>query len=137
VLGLGMAIAVAPLTTVVMSAAGDRHGGVASGVNNAIARVAGMLAVAVLGAVAVGQFGAALERRLEGEAVSMEIRQQLRAEVAKVAEARVPQQVRSPERERLGRAMHESFLHSFRVVMLIASTLALLGAAAITWGKFQ
>jgi hypothetical protein len=124
-----MAIAVAPLTTVVMRSAGERHGGVASGVNNAVARVAGLLAVALLGAIAVGEFSASLDRRLLDAQVAPEIRQELRGEVGKLAEARVPREVRGSDREKIERLMHASFLQSFRVVMLISSCLALVGGA--------
>ncbi|ALG05953.1 MFS transporter [Kibdelosporangium phytohabitans] len=58
VFGLGLTTVVAPVTATVLAAAEDRHAGVASGVNNAIARTGGLLAVAVLPAVA-GLNGAA------------------------------------------------------------------------------
>jgi hypothetical protein len=64
VLSLGMAASVAPLTTTVMGAVEERHAGIASGVNNAVARVAALLAIAVVGAVVSAQFGGAVERRL-------------------------------------------------------------------------
>jgi hypothetical protein len=127
---------VAPLTATVMGAVEDRHAGVASGINNATARVAGMLAVALLGAVAVGTFGAALDDRLVELQVPPELRRILHDEVPKLAEAQVPPQVGGADRETVARALEESFVWSFRLTMLIAAGLALLSAlcAALTIG---
>jgi EmrB/QacA subfamily drug resistance transporter len=66
--GLGLAITVAPLTTTVLNSVEERHAGVASGVNNAVARVAGLIAIAALGAVISAQFASTLDDRLsDGE----------------------------------------------------------------------
>jgi MFS family permease len=128
VLGLGMAVSVAPLTTTVMSAAESEHAGTASGINNAISRVAGMLAIVLLGALAVGVFGAALDRRLAELQVPPEIRRALNAEVPKFAEAKVPPQIEGEQRRMLEKVLDESFVRSFRVAMLVAAGLALTSA---------
>jgi hypothetical protein len=102
---------------------------VASGINNATARVAGMLAVALLGAVAVGAFRARLDARLDALPISAEVRAALEREATKLAEAEVPPQVTGDDRQRLQLVLAESFVGSVRVVMLTASVLALLSGA--------
>ena len=128
VLGLGMAVSVAPLTTAVMQSGGEQHSGVASGVNNATARVAGMLAVALLGALAVGAFRTTLDTRLARAQVPTEMRTLLRAEAAKLAQAKVPAMRDELERQAVTRMLHESFVRSFRLVMGIASVIAVLAS---------
>ena len=66
VFGLGLSAMVAPLTATVLDSVDERHTGIASGINNGVSRVAGLLAIAVLGAVIAGQFGAAIDDDLAG-----------------------------------------------------------------------
>ena len=70
VFSLGLAMTVAPLTATVLDAADRRHAGIASGVNNAFARVAGLVAIAFVGLVISAQFGSAVDRRLDGTATA-------------------------------------------------------------------
>jgi EmrB/QacA subfamily drug resistance transporter len=126
VLGLGMAVSVAPLTTTVMQSAEERNGGIASGINNATSRVAGMLAVALLGAVAVGAFRADLNQRLAAAQVPQELRATVLSEASKLAEAKAPAVRDERQREEIARMLHEAFVSSFRVVTLLMSGMALL-----------
>jgi EmrB/QacA subfamily drug resistance transporter len=70
--GLGLAITVAPLTTAVLNSVEERHAGLASGINNAVARVAGLLAIAALGAVITAQFASSLDNRVANDSLGVE-----------------------------------------------------------------
>jgi hypothetical protein len=130
VLGLGMAVSVAPLTTVVMGAVSSSHSGTASGINNAVSRVAGLLAIALFGIVVSGVFGSTLDRRLDSLNLTAEARQALSAQRNRVAAAEVPVEVSGETRAAVQQAIAESFVAGFRVVVLLAAGLAVAGAAS-------
>lgn len=65
IFSIGLVLTVAPLTATVLSDADESNAGVASGVNNAIARVAGLLVIAAIGAVISSQFSSALSQRID------------------------------------------------------------------------
>lgn len=128
VLGLGMAISVAPLTTTVMNSVTDSHAGIASGVNNAVSRTAGLLAVAVFGLIMFQAFNGCVAQRLNLIAISVDARQALSAERLKLAAAEIPQSVNEETRVAIKQAIDECFVFGFRRVMLVGAGLALAGS---------
>lgn len=126
VLGLGMAVSVAPLTTTVMSSVKQNRAGVASGINNAVSRTAGLLAVAVLGIVMLHSFNSHLDRRLQTLQIPPELRQSLDQQRNKLAGAEIPKNVVPALEQTLKEAVDESFLAGFRRVMAVSAGLALL-----------
>jgi EmrB/QacA subfamily drug resistance transporter len=128
VLGLGMAVSVAPLTTTVMNAVGERRAGIASGINNAVARAAGLLAIAVLGLVLQHGFNRALDARVSALDLTPEARQTLDNQRTRLAGADFEGDLAPATRAGLRRAISESFVSGFRLVMVIAALLALLSA---------
>jgi EmrB/QacA subfamily drug resistance transporter len=131
VLALGMAITVAPLTTTVMGAVEDEHAGAASGVNNAVARVAGLLAIAVFGLVLVSTFDRQIKPRLDRVELTASARATLDSELSRMAGADVSAiAMDAVQRAAVQRSIEEAFVSAFRLVMLGAAALAL-GAAAV------
>jgi hypothetical protein len=134
VLALGMAVTVAPLTTTVMGAVATRFAGVASGINNAVARTAGLLAIAVLGIVVASVFDSTLHDHLTALSASPAVRHALEAQRSKLAGTTIPAGVGAATHAALRRAVDASFVAGFRMAMLAGAVLALLSAltAAVT-----
>jgi EmrB/QacA subfamily drug resistance transporter len=130
ILGLGMAISVAPLTTTVMNSVAQNRAGIASGVNNAVARTAGLLAIAVLGIVMLHVFNDRLDRRLKESDLPVSVSQSLQAQRTKLAAITLPEDQDPATRQLIRRAIDESFVSGFRTIMAIGAALAL--ASAIT-----
>jgi len=128
--GLGMTISVAPLTTAVMNSVPQNHAGIASGVNNALARTAGLLAIALLGIVMLDVFKSQLDRHLQESKFPPAISESLRAQSTKLAAIALPQNQDAATQQSIRRAIDDSFVSGFRVVMLIGAILAT--ASAIT-----
>ncbi|HKH56968.1 MAG TPA: DHA2 family efflux MFS transporter permease subunit [Rubrobacter sp.] len=126
--GVGMALAITPLTTVALGSVDREHSGLASGVNNAVARVAGLLAVALLGLFVYGVFSMSLDARLDRMDLSREVRSEMEAEKAHLGAAEAPEGVEAATAGHIERAIDESFVTGFRVVMLVSAGLALTSA---------
>jgi EmrB/QacA subfamily drug resistance transporter len=131
-LGLGMATSVAPLTTVVMTSISADRAGVASGANNAVARVAALLAIGVFGVVMLQAFNSAIDRQLDGMRLPPEARRQLDNDRAKLAATEAPPMLDLETAASVRRTIADSFIVGFRWVLMLAAALAVLGAL-ITW----
>jgi EmrB/QacA subfamily drug resistance transporter len=132
VLGFGMAVTVAPLTTIVMNSVSKDRVGSASGINNAVARIAGVLAIAIFGIVMVRAFGAELNHSLAHLSLSPAILQELHADEIKLAGLQVPHGLNPSTSTAIGESVKEAFVFGFRIVMLACAGLSL-ASAAVAW----
>jgi predicted MFS family arabinose efflux permease len=130
VLGLGMAITVAPLTTTVMGAVESQHAGTASGINNAVSRVAGLLAVAIFGVVLLRAFDARARASLNHLQLPAAARSAVEQELPKMAGAGVDAipALDSPQRAAVHDAISGAFVFAFRLVFCGTALLALVAA---------
>ncbi|HTJ25227.1 MAG TPA: MFS transporter [Candidatus Limnocylindria bacterium] len=127
-LGFGGAFFIAPLTTTVFDAVPTEKSGIASGVNNAVARCAGLLAVAVFGILLTAVFDRGFDARLGRHHVGPRTAQIARVERAKLYAGSVPGDVPAEDREAVGDAVREGYLAGFRSVMLVSAGVCVLAA---------
>lgn len=132
VLGFGMAITVAPLTTTVMNAVGEEHAGTASGINNAMARTAGLLAIAIFGVVLTHVFNGQLDRQLAQLSLPPDIIEAVRGQRSRLAGISLPPGISPGLSTSLKRAIGLAFVAGFRQVMLLSAALAL-ASALVAW----
>ena len=118
VLGLGMAISVAPLTTTVMNSVDQNHAGTASGINNAVSRIAALLAVAAFGVLLTYVFQSALDWNLNRLGVSPAARAHVEAQRSRLAADETDDQLAR-------QAIDEAFVAGYRVVLWVAAGLTL------------
>jgi EmrB/QacA subfamily drug resistance transporter len=132
VLGLGLAVSVAPLTTVVMTSVGQDRAGTASGINNAVARVASLLAIAILGIVTVKVFSFSLDRSLASRPLPPGILHYIESNEIKLAGLDLPSGLEPEITVEIRALISGAFIYAFRIVMLICSGLSL-ASALVAW----
>ncbi len=131
-LGLGMALTVAPLTTTVMDAAPAPLAGTASGINNAVSRLAGLLAITLLGLAMIAVFGSHLADRLQALPLPEGAYHALWEARTDLAALRPPAGLPAEAARQVRTAVNEAFVAGFRVISLAMAALALLGAV-VAW----
>ena len=130
VLGLGMSISVAPLTTTVMNSVDAAFAGAASGINNAASRVAALLAVALFGLIIAVIFNRSLESQFARADVSPGVAEAVEQQRGKLAAIELPPSTDARDTALARQAIEEAFVTGFRWVMLISAALALASAAS-------
>jgi EmrB/QacA subfamily drug resistance transporter len=136
VVAFGMVISVAPLTTTVINAVPTHQTGVAAGINNAVASVANLMAVAILGALALGLYNHAIDSNLEARSLSAatsvpgEVKQALAAAHGQFVSAPALAMIHGNDRQIAETMIKRSLAQSIRVIMLVSAALALAGAAS-------
>jgi EmrB/QacA subfamily drug resistance transporter len=130
IVGLGMAITVAPLTTDVMNSVDENHVGAASGINNAVARVAGVLGVAVFGIVMVYAFRLSLGQALARLSLPAQILAEIHAQETKLAGLAPPAGLDAATTAAIREIIRQGFVFGFRIVMILCAGLSFVSALA-------
>jgi hypothetical protein len=130
ILGFGMVVSVAPLTTTVINAVPAHQVGVGSGINNAVSSVANLLAVAILGGVAVASLDHALNQHLQGAALSEAAKHAIEAARGQLVIEPALANIQGADRAIAQLILKGALAESVRSVLLVAALLALGAAAA-------
>jgi len=131
--GLGMAATVAPLTATVLSSVEAGHSGLASGVNNAVARVASLIAIAAIGAVVAGSFQSRLDSDLAGNRLGAPARAAVAVDRGRPLVTKVSN-IPTVDRAAVRTALVDASVHAFRIGILVAGILAIIGGLAALVG---
>lgn len=136
VLGLGMAVAVAPLTTTVMNAVPAHYAGTASGINNAASRAAGLLAIALFGILMFTVFSLQLQRELSQLGLPPQTSEAVFTSRRDLAALTPPDTLTTEQRGAVECAVNIAYVTGFRVVMGVSAALALV-SVLIAWGMIE
>jgi len=128
VLGLGMSFTVAPLTAAVMGSISDHFSGTASGINNAMTRIASVFANAIFGALAVLFFSGALQKQISTMPLNAKDRQAIMQQATDLGNAKVPATISALNKPIIEKAYHAGFISAYSNIMRISATLGFLGA---------
>ncbi len=134
VFGLGLSMTVAPLTATVLAAVDDEHAGIASGVNNAVSRVAGLVGVAAIGALIASSFGTEIDSRLEGGGFSGAANAAVEASKDRPLSSPELGGVPAPERPRVQQTIDDASTDTFRLGMGVSAVLVMLGGVVAGFG---
>src|SRR5437764_2488 len=132
VLGFGMAVSVAPLTTTVMNSVRENRAGVAPGINNAVSRTPGLLAIAVLGLIMFKTFDNCLDQRLNQLSLTPEVRQTLDNQRIRLAAIDIPTDIDQATKFSIKQSINECFIKGFRRVSLVGAALAFV-SSLVAW----
>jgi MFS family permease len=139
VLGLGMTVTVSPLTTAMLGAVSQDHAGIASGINNAVARTASLVAIATLGIVVAQIFYGALSQNLDALHLAPAVSSAMQAQRDQLTGMQIPGGVSAATHGALQLAVNDAFISGFRAAMLVGALLAFASAvmaAVLVEGPF-
>ncbi|NIP39379.1 MAG: MFS transporter [Candidatus Dadabacteria bacterium] len=128
ILGLGMTATIAPLTTAVMNAAHVNHSGIASGINNSVGRIAGVLSIAVLGLFMFTTFNQNIKRELRTADLPAHISKSIEQQTTKLAAMSIPDELDNKTKSQIKTIISRSYSSSFNIIMLSIAGIALLSS---------